>query len=137
MKRTPLRRVSRKERAVHRPAFDSVKSRIATRSYGQCEIRLSHRTVRGLDEGIRARFLVPTPWEPGMWRCAGLFQDGHHTLKPRRAHNTPDAVIGVCRLCHEWCDKPYNHPQGRLCITPLGNETFRTEVVYKQSKWSE
>jgi hypothetical protein len=72
------------------------------------------------------------------WRCRYCGQargplDPHHVLKPRARYlMDPDAVVTLCRRCHDRCEGPF--AKGRLIVEPMGHGSFRYEVVYARSK---
>lgn len=67
-------------------------------------------------------------------RCRKAGVDHHHTVKPRRAHTTPDEVIRICRAHHDKCEYPY--ARGRLQILPMVDGQFECRVITAPDKFT-
>ena len=112
VKRSRLRRVSRKTRTQRWPVLKALREHVLKRSEGRCEV--CHR-----------RAVVEV----------------HHVIKRSQARNdSPDNAIALCTNrfggagCHEATDRAY--ATGRLVITSLGDERFRAKVCWASDKWA-
>jgi hypothetical protein len=72
------------------------------------------------------------------WCCqaCGLRRrlDVHHVIKRSRGGSDFDlnALVALCRSCHEQTDAPYD--RGKLVVTPLGLGQFAFEMVERVQK---
>ena len=108
MKRSRLRRVSKKRAAQRQPAND-FRMRVLLRDHARCR---ACRTYWG-------------------------YLDVHHVVKrsaaPRRVMDLDNAVT-LCRACHDRTDWPY--AKGRLVATAQGAGRFTFQIVYARDKFS-
>lgn len=109
MKRTPIRRVS-KRRAGQASEYTAFVLGIKDRDGWRCAYC---RTQRGA-------------------------LDPHHVIKRSQggAVLDPSNVITLCRACHDWTDAAYSSPEGRLCVDSIGHGQFLFAVVHASSKWT-
>lgn len=111
MKRTRLRSVSRKTRAVRWPALAALRLHVGMRATWQCEYVHAY----------------------GGWHHGPL--EVHHVVKRSRLRNdSPDNAVLLCLRHHQDTDRPY--AIGRLVVTPLGSGRFHFEIVTKADKWA-
>lgn len=107
----PLRRQSLKVK----PDFRAVYRQVDERSEGRCEFSDGAIILSGLGAG----------------RCHHSGTDHHHCVKPRRSHHDATLIVNLCRMHHDWCDRPYH--RGRLVVTPLGQGRFTFEIRYAKA----
>jgi hypothetical protein len=67
-------------------------------------------------------------------RCPRLWQEHHHTVKPRASHHTPRYVMAICRWHHDAVDRPFK--RGRLLTVPNGDGSFRCAIVTAPDKFT-
>ena len=109
MKRTRLRRVSKKTRTQRWPVLKALREQVLARAKWRCEV----------------------PW------CGGLDRriDVHHIVK--RSQSGPDYLgnlVVLCRTHHDMTDRAYS--RGRLIITPLTESERAFVIRTAPDKWA-
>lgn len=109
MKRTRLRPVSIKTRAIRWPALRALRGRVLLRARGRCE-------------------------SCSVWVGSPRLEVHHIVKRSQRRDDMPTNAVALCRVCHTKTDRPYR--LGRLVITARLDGRVDFTTIFATNKWA-